>query len=398
MKSIQQIVNSRNSKIDISMGEYEGPLRINRSCTIDGHGATLWAKGGTALIVDSAKVTINNLRVEITDHPEQIVAIKTRNDTVLKDVEVYGQEEINGTVSKWKLPRMLDFGSFAADKTNEFCREIFAERNCRIVNHVHGMDVKPQTISAGRNEVSFKVASLMNSTILYGDVILQTDYGVNKRIYISGRAVQGAPEVHEQKAMPESNVVGNGHMDGQDSGSRAINESSVPQLIKGQRISLGNTEKLFLGFQGEYSGLEVDPYAFLLYEDGKTRQDSDLIFFGNTQSESNGVYIDRVDGSQGVGICLKNVSKDVESIVVAFAVYAEDGNTTRNFSRVKNPKARIFMDGSCKYEFLLELGLERVVNALEIYRHKGEWKMKAVGAGFMAGLKRLCEQYGIDVE
>ncbi|MBQ1915546.1 MAG: TerD family protein [Selenomonadaceae bacterium] len=380
------------------MGEYEGPLRINRSCTIDGHGATLWSKGETALIVDSANVTINHLRVEITDHPEQIVAIKVKNDTVLKDVEVHGQEDINGTVSKWKLPRMLDFGAFAAGKANEFCREIVAERNCRIVNNVHGMDIKPQTISAGRNEVSFKVTSLMNSTILYGDVLLQTDYGVNKRIYISGRAVQGVPEVHEQKAMPGSNAVGNGHMAGQDSGSRAINGSSVPKLIKGQRIPLGNAEKLFIGFQGEYSGLEVDPYAFLLYEDGKTRQDSDLIFFGNTQSESNGVYIDRMDESQGVGICLKNVGKDVESIVVAFAVYAEDGNTTRNFSRVKNPMVRIFMDGNCKYEFLLELGLERVVNALEIYRHKGEWKMKAVGAGFMAGLKRLCEQYGIDVE
>ncbi|MBQ3451572.1 MAG: TerD family protein, partial [Selenomonadaceae bacterium] len=34
----------------------------------------------------------------------------------------------------------------------------------------------------------------------------------------------------------------------------------------------------------------------------------------------------------------------------------------------------------------------------EIYRHKGEWKFNAVGAGFSGGLKALCEMFGVEVD
>ena len=398
MNSIQQIVSSGKTNIDVPMGEYEGPLRIGQSCIIDGHGATIWAKGEAALIVEASQVIIKNLRVEITDKPEQVVAIKIKSDTVLKDVEVYGQEEINGAVSRWKLPRLLDFGNFAADRGNVFCREITVERYCTIVNNVHGLEIKPMSISQGINEVFFKVAALMNSTVLYGDIVLQTDYGVNKRIYVSGRAMQGAKEVYEQKATHASGMGASVHNAGGNIREKGNSRSSAKMVVKGQRIGLAGAKELLAVFQGKCNGVDVDPYAFLLYENGKTRQDSDLVFFGNMQSESDGVYIDNVEGQQGLGICLANVPSDVKSVVIAFAVYEDEGSTNKNFSRVENPLVRIMVDSKDSYDFPMDVGLERVVNALEVYRHKGEWKVKAVGAGFMAGLKRLCEQYGIAVE
>ncbi|WP_295165412.1 TerD family protein [Selenomonas sp. F0473] len=33
-----------------------------------------------------------------------------------------------------------------------------------------------------------------------------------------------------------------------------------------------------------------------------------------------------------------------------------------------------------------------------MYRHRGAWKLKLVGAGYEAGLARLCEDYGLSVE
>ena len=52
-----------------------------------------------------------------------------------------------------------------------------------------------------------------------------------------------------------------------------------------------------------------------------------------------------------------------------------------------------------KYSFYLDgLRREKTVNAAEIYRHRGAWKLKLVGAGYEAGLARLCEDYGLSVE
>ena len=52
-----------------------------------------------------------------------------------------------------------------------------------------------------------------------------------------------------------------------------------------------------------------------------------------------------------------------------------------------------------KYSFHLDgLRREKTVNAAEIYRHRGAWKLKLVGAGYEAGLAKLCEDYGLSVE
>ena len=122
MSSLQQLFASNNNVIDIPMGEYEGPLTINHACIVNGNGATIWVKSGTALIVNSAKVALNDLRIEITNDTDNTLAIKLKKDTLLKRVEVYGQEDIEGQHSNWAIPRMIDLGAFAPNKTNEFYR------------------------------------------------------------------------------------------------------------------------------------------------------------------------------------------------------------------------------------------------------------------------------------
>ena len=380
--------------MDIPAGEYEGPLRIDYPCTVNGNGATLWTKKGTALIVEADNVSLKDLRIEITDHPESTVALKLRNDTSTANVEVYGQEERDGSQSTWALPRILDFGAFAAEKNNEFHRMIALDTPCEITNHVHGISISPQKLLPGKNDVTFSIASLMNGTILYGDILLKTIDGISKRIYVTGRAMQGAAEKHEQRAEARQEAAEEQRPSINLSGSNTVSKNHL--VVKGQRIPLAGAKKLFVGFQGEHIKGDIDPYAFQLYENGKTRQDKDLIFFGNPQSENNGVCIDHKDGMQGVSIHLENVPEEVKNIVAAFAVYEEDGKSSMYFSTVRNPLGKLYIDEKI-YDFPLKLGLEKVINMLEIYRYKGEWRVKLVGAGFGDGLKRLCEQYGIDV-
>ena len=47
---------------------------------------------------------------------------------------------------------------------------------------------------------------------------------------------------------------------------------------------------------------------------------------------------------------------------------------------------------------LAGLTVEKVVVALDIYRRNDAWKVHFVGAGYAAGLARLCGSYGIEVE
>lgn len=395
MSSLQQFFANKNSVIDIPMGEYEGPLVISHACTVNGNGATIWVKSGTALIVDSAKVALNDLRIEITNHAEDSTAVKLRKDTVLKRVEVYGQEELDGQRSNWSLPRMIDLGAFAANQTNEFYRRLEVNSACKICNHVHGLEIRPLNLQAGVNDVLFKVSPLLDGTILYGDFVLETAYGIHKRSYVTGRAITGALETHE------TGVKDTAQQNQQSSISRFKNKqdndkNNADTVVKGQRLSLDGKKTLFVGFRGDSNVEDIDPYAFQLDGNKKTRQDSDFVFFGNRQSKTDGVYIDDRSGMQGVSLCLANIPGQVESIVVSFAIYEDGNQTAKYFSAVRNPVAKIFLDDE-EYEFPLVLGLERVVNILEVYRYKGSWKVKFIGAGYTRGLRKLCEEYGLDV-
>ena len=45
----------------------------------------------------------------------------------------------------------------------------------------------------------------------------------------------------------------------------------------------------------------------------------------------------------------------------------------------------------------LEAMIETAIVIGELYRHNGEWKFNAVGAGYQGGLEALCRIYGVNV-
>ena len=53
MSSIQEQFDSvKSGDFVLPAGEYEGPLKIDRPCTINGSKSTLWASCGLFLVVD----------------------------------------------------------------------------------------------------------------------------------------------------------------------------------------------------------------------------------------------------------------------------------------------------------------------------------------------------------
>lgn len=62
-----------------------------------------------------------------------------------------------------------------------------------------------------------------------------------------------------------------------------------------------------------------------------------------------------------------------------------------------------FVQISCAGKGIYYLPLDRISRektlvGIELYRHRGAWKMKGVGSGYNDGLRRLCESYGIEVQ
>ena len=135
---------------------------------------------------------------------------------------------------------------------------------------------------------------------------------------------------------------------------------------------------------------------FRLYAGGRVHGDEDLIFFGNACADDDSIEVDTA-GGVGASVDVAKVGAAVERLVLCFSVY--DDGTGRDFSHVRAPRLTLAEDGVPKYSFYLDgLRREKTVNAAEIYRHRGAWKLKLVGAGYEAGLARLCGDYGLSVE
>lgn len=143
--------------------------------------------------------------------------------------------------------------------------------------------------------------------------------------------------------------------------------------------------------------MTFDGYAFCLGENKQVTRDEDMIFFNNPRHDSFGVYLDSRSSDTAVCLSLKDIPDEIKSVVVCFAIYDEGNRSSNNFSTVSSSEVIVSADGNVCYEFPLQLDQEKAFTALEFYRNKGKWKINFIGAGFVDGLRKLCEFYGVDV-
>ncbi|KUP08240.1 chemical-damaging agent resistance protein C [Bacillus coahuilensis m2-6] len=189
------------------------------------------------------------------------------------------------------------------------------------------------------------------------------------------------------------------------------------QLSKGQRIDLTKHDPglkhilIGLGWDvKQFDGaidFDLDASAFLLDSQGKCRNDLDFIFYNNLQSP-DGSVTHTGDNRTGAGdgddeqvkIDLSKVPQDVDK--VAFTVTIHDAAQRRqNFGQVSNAFVRLENAETgneiVRYDLGEDFSIETAVVFCEIYRHRGDWKFNAVGAGYQGGLHALVQSYGLEV-
>lgn len=188
-------------------------------------------------------------------------------------------------------------------------------------------------------------------------------------------------------------------------------------LVKGQKVDLtkGNPglSKINAGLGWDVNAydsgaaFDLDAEVFLLGDNGRVASDGDFIFYSNPTHPSGAVEHtgDNRDGAgdgddETIKIDISAVPQNVSKIVFTVTIY-DAAARNQNFGQVQNAFIRIYdpttNDELLRYDLTEDFSIETALVIGELYRHNGEWKFSAVGAGYQGGLEALCRTYGVNV-
>lgn len=181
-------------------------------------------------------------------------------------------------------------------------------------------------------------------------------------------------------------------------GSLSLSKEA-PGLVR-TRIGLGWDARSTDG-----ADFDLDASALLLNAEGKVRSNDDFIFY-NQLSSTDGSVVHQGDNRTGAGdgddeqitVDLSLVPADVQKIVFAVSIDEAD-KRGQNFGQVRNAYIRLLNEDTqaevVRYDLSEDAGQETALNFAEVYRHNGEWKFRAVGQGYAAGLRGIAVDFGV---
>lgn len=160
-------------------------------------------------------------------------------------------------------------------------------------------------------------------------------------------------------------------------------------LVKGQNGPLA-TSNVVVSVR---SAAAADVSALLVTAAGRVRTDADFVFFN--QPQAPGVDL-RSGTPAALAISAAQVPAGIDRIRVVITL-DESGATFGQFA----PPVAAVADGAGNtlYEYVINgLDSESVVIALELYRRNAEWKVRAVGQGYVGGFAALVTDHGVSVD
>ena len=150
---------------------------------------------------------------------------------------------------------------------------------------------------------------------------------------------------------------------------------------------------------------DLDAAAFLCGPNNMSSPEN-FIFYNNLVGAGGSVQHmgDNLTGNgdgddEQIFVKLEQVPANIEKI--AFTVTIHEADIRRqNFGQISNAFIRLVDNDTgsevIRYDLTEDFGTETAIVVGELYRHNGEWKFSAVGAGFAGGLLALCKHYGIE--
>ncbi|UCB32993.1 TerD domain protein (plasmid) [Duffyella gerundensis] len=142
------------------------------------------------------------------------------------------------------------------------------------------------------------------------------------------------------------------------------------------------------------AGAPVDASSFRLYDNGKVRGDSDMVFYGQRENDDKTIRYSASGNETMFTVNLPQLKQDVQK--VAFTATCDAGKTIGGLGTLT---IQVEAGGTVLLSCPLEVnGRQEAALILgEIYRRNDEWKFRFVAQGFNGGLQPLAEHLGIDI-
>jgi tellurium resistance protein TerD len=145
---------------------------------------------------------------------------------------------------------------------------------------------------------------------------------------------------------------------------------------------------------------ELVPIAVLCGEDGRALSDDHLVFFNQIESEDGSVAFASKDDMEEIDVDFSRIPPEVAKI--AFFVYVDpDVRGPGDFAPVRSLHVTASTpQGRELVRFDVPMAESRGTKALhlaELYRHRDDWKFRAIGQGYSAGLAGIASDFRIDL-
>ena len=152
---------------------------------------------------------------------------------------------------------------------------------------------------------------------------------------------------------------------------------------------------------------DLDASALLLNNSGKVASDQHFIFFNNLKSPDGSVEHtgDNLTGEgegddEAIKVNLAGVPAEVDKIVVTVSIYDAEARQ-QSFGQVRNAFIRVVNQADdrelARYDLSEDASTETAMIFGELYRSGEEWKFRAVGQGYSAGLAGIARDFGVNV-
>jgi len=137
---------------------------------------------------------------------------------------------------------------------------------------------------------------------------------------------------------------------------------------------------------------QPDLTGLLVADNGKVRDDGDMVFYNNPRHTSGAVTLDAGTGT--LTVTLPTVPPDVTKVLLAVSVHAGGFTGVSDLHLlVEDAQAQPLL----RFDVAETAGLTALVLG-ELYRRGAAWKFRAVGQGWSDGLAGLARTYGINVD
>ena len=152
---------------------------------------------------------------------------------------------------------------------------------------------------------------------------------------------------------------------------------------------------------------DLDASAIIVGADGKVLSDKHFIFFNNLVSPDGTVEHtgDNLTGEgegddEQVKVNLAGMATEADKIVFTVSIYDADSRS-QSFGQVRNAFIRVVNAADSKeiarYDLSEDASTETAMVFGEVYRSGGDWKFRAVGQGYAAGLAGIARDFGVNV-